>query len=495
MTISKAIELEETGLSIFTRLLLQSVAHPRDDFINGVAEIAGYRRWVDLQLLEDALQSDFSSRDTVTTDEVSSQHEHLHSNLMAYVSSTDDECSQHANRLWNKLNAAVPNLMNYEGSIKGTLSWPRGGKQPMDACKVFLLKIILGVSEQDDSDTYWNDAIVETPSEVPSQIFNSDLYTEQHLKKGFEVILALVVSIEKNGGIHVLDTNDLVMKSTKKMTMVPWLKNRGWEEVYTCFDLVVMIHETEENEQPRVIFVCRPWCWMLFSGDKSTDDQYKSQAKRTKTGHVLQAIIKMIKEGNTYDPSISVTTHQSFWNNLLTSFAMRVYLLHNLHAFPIHANVFAKNLLCKRNLIDPDNHSMSASKNGVNRRQQNAAAHGTASHNKDRHKSQHCQNHLSLSGHDGVDDLSDRIKRVHNRMTVYGEATTQRVGDRIHKTDQERNLKTLFDDWVNEKSETGKKIRNLMNQEQTQHSEDLSEEQNQKYSKLKEQFQKDEDNF
>ena len=34
-----------------------------------------------------------------------------------------------------------------------------------------------------------------------------------------------------------------------------------------------------------------------------------------------------------------------------------------------------------------------------------------------------------------------------------------------------------------------------MNQEQTQHSEDLSEEQNQKYSKLKEQFQKDEDNF
>ena len=80
-------------------------------------------------------------------------------------------------------------------------------------------------------------------------------------------------------------------------------------------------------------------------------------------------------------------------------------------------------------------------------------------------------------------------------MTVYGEATTQRVGDRIHKTDQERNLKTLFDDWVNEKSEIGKKIRNLMNQEQTQHSEDLSEEQNQKYSKLKEQFQKDEDNF
>ena len=65
LTISKAIELEETGLSIFTRLLLQSVAHPRDDFINGVAEIAGYRRWVDLQLLEDALQSDFSSRDTV----------------------------------------------------------------------------------------------------------------------------------------------------------------------------------------------------------------------------------------------------------------------------------------------------------------------------------------------------------------------------------------------------------------------------------------------
>ena len=201
----------------------------------------------------------------------------------------------------------------------------------------------------------------------------------------------------------------------------------------------------------------------------------------------------MIKEGNTYDPSISVTTHQSFWDNLLTSFAMRVYLLHNLHAFPIHANVFAKNLLCKRNLIDPDNHSMSASKNGVNRRQQSKAR--SVSSNIDYHKSQHCQNHLSLSGHDGVDDLSDRIERVANRMTVYGEATTQSVGDRITTNDQKKRLKTLFDNWVNEKSEIGKKIRNLMNQEQTQHSEDLSEEQKQKYSKLKEQFQKDEDNF
>ena len=271
------------------------------------------------------------------------------------------------------------------------------------------------------------------------------------------------------------------------------VEKAGYKKFFSYAGMTAWVYK--ERGIASVGIVHPPFCVVLFShedsGRAAAWHVIAKQAERAQMAHVLQAIIQYFIHGG------KIKTRQSVWGNFLFAFAMRIYLLKNLHLHPYVATLFGKNMLCTfGNLFNPNKnyHSLRASKNGSTRRQQLAAGR-TASHNKDRHKSQHCQNHLSLSGHDGVDDLSDRIKRVHNRMTVYGEATTQRVGDRIHKTDQERNLKTLFDDWVNEKSETGKKIRNLMNQEQTQHSEDLSEEQNQKYSKLKEQFQKDEDNF
>jgi len=91
---------------------------------------------------------------------------------------------------------------------------------------------------------------------------------------------------------------------------------------------------------------------------------------------------------------------------------MRVFLLYNFHIFPMHAGLFAKNMLWKfDNLFKTDYHGLAASSNGVTRRQQVQCRRSESNESlcrRDRHRRRRMQNTLTL---DHL-DLPARIKEV-----------------------------------------------------------------------------------
>ena len=411
LTLEEALKLSREGLCIFPRLVLHSLVNGSNDdkFIGGAAEIAGFRRRADLQDAESGIQTNFSTRPSVGLHEASRENEHLHSNLMGgWVMPSHEEAASHADQLWHALNAVEPHLMEYNSilqNILATLGWPRAGvNDNLDACKVHILKLILG----DNSKECYKNAIEKPPSETSSDLFKSSLYTLPQIKNGYPRIEDTVTGLEDDGGIHILDTNDLVMLATQKKNMVDWLQGRDWEVVYSCFDVVTMTYKGErqnEPDKPRVIFVCRPWCWMLYSGPgKYRMSEYNSQAKRAKSAHLMQAIISRLRQGSSYDESDKIEPRSSFFGNFLTAFAMRLFLLYNFHMFPMHATLFAKNLLDERNLFEKIYHALAASERGVNLRQQRGSVTGT----RDYQQREHMQNTLTLDHM----ELSDRIDKV-----------------------------------------------------------------------------------
>ena len=387
--------------------------------ISGAAKVGGVRRSIDLQLVEHAVQEDFASRDRIPPmDASASQKEHLQSRLMEWVMLAHEEVKGHGRILLEKLIAAVPTLMKYEGEITTTLSWPRHGDfDKLDACKVFLVKLILDEATEKPAASRgcYEDAIEDPPSKKPKSLFDSSLYDQDQIDEGFTTVIEKKVSaIEKKGGIHVMDTNNLVMNATQETDetdMVSWLVGRGWEEVYSCFNLTVMAKTENEDDMPRVIFVCRPWCWMLYSGcyqDKGSNgnrgsanwNEYESQATRAKTAHLLQAIILLLKSKKLPKDG-KIVPQESFLYNFLTAFAMRVFLLCNFHIFPMHAGLFAKNMLWKfDNLFKTEYHGLAASSRGVTRRQQERWRRSSESTEplgrRDKHQRRRMQNRLTL---------------------------------------------------------------------------------------------------
>ena len=151
------------------------------------------------------------------------------------------------------------------------------------------------------------------------------------------------------------------------------------------------------------------------------------------------------------------TTNKYFVYNLLAAFAMRVFLLENLHIFPMHATLFAKNMLHKAdNLLKSMYHDLAASMDGKILRQQQLAQRERqgVSHIYDGQQLPAIQNRASKIDFDndqsvaeGINDIGERIKRVPKGKSM-GLLRKFRKRDKM--------LDSL------EKSYIGKKIANLI---------------------------------
>jgi hypothetical protein len=90
-----------------------------------------------------------------------------------------------------------------------------------------------------------------------------------------------------------------------------------------------------------------------------TWEDVKSQATRAKTGHLIFLILSGLRGKQ----SVEERQNPSVWGNLLSAFAMRLFIIWNVHNASKPAALVAKNMIdTERNLYQNNYHGMPASK-------------------------------------------------------------------------------------------------------------------------------------
>ena len=397
----KIVEMEKEGLSIFPRLLFHLMTNDK------ASEVQGILNAMNLNNIETALATSFNDDYDIDIQQESALDEHLICGLGKWVNLAEEETVDVARQFFTCLKKNLKEdvyeyIMKNPQDIKSILSWARcltssekkaalKGLEKLDACKVLIMKVILGVSGQLDSDEYYKDTIIKGPGEG-KDMYNKEKYSTEDLEEGYRVLIQLIEELEKHGGIRAVDINELVLKhQNNKLNLIRWLEGRNWKPFFSYCDLVVLQYTGETADgKPRIIFANRPACWTLFSGQYRKSDgspremgvsDSKSQARRAKTGSVMQKIFQVLKMENASPDDIKPSS--SIRGNLIFAFAFRMYLLENLHVFTKVATLLAKYLLVDHiNPLDEDYHGLGASKLGPNKKAQKRARRD-ARYNKD----------------------------------------------------------------------------------------------------------------
>ena len=213
-------------------------------------------------------------------------------------------------------------------------------------------------------------------------------------------------------------------------TLVKMVESEDYEVFFEYKGLAAWVHKHNKSS---VIITHPPLCDIFFSSAEteavSSWRTIQPQGEKAKLAHLLQAIIQYIVTG-----ANEITTNKNVFGNFLFAFAMRIYLIKNLHLHPYVATLFAKNMMWTfGNLFKTDYHDLSASERGVNVRQQRSVT-GTT----DRQRPKRMQNTLTL---DHL-DLPARIKEVvsmicmnlpENKYKRQGDIFRRLVRDYLHR--------------------------------------------------------------
>lgn len=219
------------------------------------------------------------------------------------------------------------------------------------------------------------DAITEPPGNTSDTMFDDDQYSKKQIRDGLTRLERRVDEIQTNGGVLLLDTQRVIMEKRLRTSMRKWLKERNWKSFFKCYD-VEAFRYTPENEDgiPRIIFVHRPLCWAFYSGEdkKAYEDWgYTSQSRRAMSAQFLLYVVRFIQPTEDDLPEYTGELDDSIWGDFLVAFAMRIFLIENLHLHPKVATLVSKNMIHKYlNLFESVYHGLAISQYGFNRKQQ-----------------------------------------------------------------------------------------------------------------------------
>jgi hypothetical protein len=440
ITVEKARQMEQNGLSIFVRLILDSFtknhffdaaaaaaaaaaaesdgdeakeeeAHEMENEVgtswfskysfSNVGVIQGVFRALGLNNVESAVQKYFTGH-VKDFDDNSAKHELWRDELLKWVIAADKEVKKEVDNFFGRLNEYEATYLREKGmEVFSMLSWPRANEK-FDSAKVLMTKVILGVYDDYSNNpeeqvigchdgTRVRNAITRPPGTTSATLFDAGKYDDKDIEEGSQRLQKQVSKIENEGGVLLLDTQRVILEERKGTNMTDWLTDREWTLFFACFDVKVFRYMPANNDgKPRIIFVHRPLCYSFYSGPDPddihyTEKGYNSQSTRAKSAQFLLYAIRSIQgasaedECNDSDTSSSDSAHssdeaieedesESIWGNFLTAFAMRVFLIQNLHLCPMVATLVAKNMIyIYDNLFKGKYHGLFISKYGFNK--------------------------------------------------------------------------------------------------------------------------------
>ena len=301
-------------------------------------------------------------------------------------------------------------------------------------------KLILGMLGTDEDKTVGaddnsrvRDAIKRTPGETTETMFDSSKYSEKDLQEGEAVVEKEVKQLKEVGGVLLLDAQRIIMEF-KRTNMTDWLKKRGFNPFFKCYDLQAFRFGTGEDiKKVQIILVCGPLCWAFCSSEatsarKLTKRLLRSQAMRAKTGYLLQIIIGTIQN------QMKFKKVRLIWGNVIVAFLMRIYLSQNLHVHEKAAVLASKNMLSPLNLFGDEHLRMKVSSNGFNRREQkkNRAKAIKEQENKDMYEK---DKHLHTKLRNALSQRKEYNERINSCAKIFRE-----YQDTVDKQNKDRAL-------------------------------------------------------
>jgi hypothetical protein len=206
-------------------------------------------------------------------------------------------------------------------------------------------------------------------------MYDDGKYSPKQIREGLERLERQVDKIKTNGGVLLLDTQRVIMEKKMRTTMSKWLKKRKWKSFFKCYDVEAFRYTPEDGDGiPRIILVHRPLCWAFYSGeDKKAYEErgYTSQSRRAKSAQFLLYVVRFIQPTDDDLPKYTGEVDETIWGDFLVAFAMRIFLIENLHMNPKAATLFSKNMIHRYlNLFKEVYHGMAISDYGFNKKQQ-----------------------------------------------------------------------------------------------------------------------------
>ena len=210
------------------------------------------------------------------------------------------------------------------------------------------------------------------------------MYTDDDRRIAREKQLNLLEELKVNGGVKLFDVCNEAYRNVpgSSFLKVATEENMGYESFFQYQHLEALWQN--HNGVISVILVHNPLCDIFQSLSEGRIPSWKveSQSSKAMMAHLVQAIIRKMKNPM---KNSSIKTNQSIWGNFLVAYAMRVYLLQNLHVHSMTATIFGKNMLWTfGNVFSEECHGLSASKHGKTKRQQSKSRRGATLINRDR---------------------------------------------------------------------------------------------------------------
>jgi len=334
------------------------------------------RAW-HLNLAESIIQMLLLMTAGVLCESKSMVHEHLQFSALDWINEANAEVMLALVAFFEALVTVTSEdwVYNQVHQVKASSSWaPRIPHNESSAtCLIYNALFNNALSKQL---RMWWDIFKDTPRECDD---NNDKISPYDSKKGYndeqrkaarkkqlDSLKALMIL----GGFMLFDVANEAYRGLD-YTFLNEAQRLGFEPFFRYLSMVALVYKSDDGKYS-VIIVHDPLCdiFRSSSGSWIPFHEVVAQAKKAMTAHLIQAIIDRLQTPS--DDRRTLKTRMLIFGNFLFAFAMRVFLLFNLHTQSMVATHFGKAMLCclDTNIFQSSKHGLQASPHGFTKKAQ-----------------------------------------------------------------------------------------------------------------------------
>ena len=225
----------------------------------------------------------------------------------------------------------------------------------------------------------WFDIFKDTPNEKYPPYDSKRGYDDSQRETARTLQINTLKALKDSGGFRVFDVANEAYRGMSN-TFLDKAQDLGYKPFFRFLHMVALVYKSDVSSKFSVIIVHDPLCDTFMTSFDSwiPFHKVKAQAKKAMTAHLIQAIIRRLQTPSDDRTNFQTQSSSSIFGNFLFAYALRVYLLFNLHTHSSTATHFGKAMLCCPNidLFLPSNHGLPRSKYGINKKTQSKARRG-----------------------------------------------------------------------------------------------------------------------
>jgi len=373
--------MKENGVNFVLQFLFHSIVHTTEESpqLGGAEKVRGFTKTLVTRMVESGHQENLGNG----LNDRTSAHEFLNFDFTA-LKRCNESAIQMAKSMADKLvvllkergcdnpteklrDVANNNFRTYMGS------WRPGGLNCWTEATPFIALFMMMLGKQfsshgqrhrQDQERWFSDAIQEPTPANNKDCYNTDFYTDKHKEQAVKNICDRLTEIEKQGGWHAIDTNEMSFQHAECKSLKELVTRRdNWKLIENTSDskqesLTLFLYYNEANNVIAILGVMKPLCYMIMSEagfpiDKNSDQM----THRAICAESFRLLLAYFLNGASEYPS----QDELFNGNIVIFHSVYMYFTLGLKGSPKAGSLLAKQFLAplEFNLMESEYHNMS----------------------------------------------------------------------------------------------------------------------------------------